>query len=243
MTTGRRLGTWLAGMALVAVPTVAVAQAGSENAPLSLDRLAPGLARTGTVTVTNPSAEPATLAIATLEVTDDDNGCVRPEVRDGDTTCGPGGGELSQWLEVTISDDGEALWSGRFTQLQEDRSLPGVLAPGESRDLDITVALPFEAGNDTMTDQVGFDLRIRTLGAAGEDVGDPEVLGAQASTGGSAHHSGGASVPTLIQAGLTTPAVAAFGVLTDDFPETLFVVLLILAVGLTVRAARHHRDR
>ena len=41
--TGRRLGALIAGMALVAMPTVALAHASSQDASLTLDRLAPGV--------------------------------------------------------------------------------------------------------------------------------------------------------------------------------------------------------
>jgi len=151
-------------MALVAMPAVALAQGSSSADTLALDHLAPGISRSGTVSVTNESTGRATVALATFDLVDDDHGCARPEAQSGDTTCGEGGGELSRWLDVTVSDHGQQMWTGAFTQLHEDQRLPVTLEPGETRDLEITVGLPFEAGNDTMTDQVAFDLRMRTLG-------------------------------------------------------------------------------
>jgi hypothetical protein len=239
VTTGRRLGALMVGVALVAMPTVALAQASGPDSALTLDRLAPGISRQGTVSVTNPSDQPVTVALATLDLSDDDNGCVLSETRDGDTTCGETGGELSQWLDVSIAEGGQQLWSGRLTELDKDRRLPGVLDPGETKNLDVTVALPFEAGNDTQTDRVSFDLRIRTIGVSGEDVGEPEVLGAQASAGHQSTHA--ISVPTLIDAGLIGPVVSAGHALTNDLPVAVFAVLLVLAIGVTVRVLRHGR--
>ena len=237
--TGRRLGALLVGMALVAMPAVALAQGSGQGDALNLDRLAPGVSRQGSVSVTNPSDQKVTVALAVLNLSDDDNGCVRPEVRTGDATCGPGGGELSQWLDVTVTDDGQPLWRGPFTQLHEDQALPLSLEPGETKSLDISVGLPFETGNDVMTDQVGFDLRLRMVGVTGEDVGQPEVLGAEATTG---HHSGQAiSVPTLVDAGLVGPVTAAAGALTSNLVIAVFAVLLVLAIGVTVRVLRHGR--
>ena len=241
MTTGRRLGALMVGMALVAMPAVALAQAGGADSPLALDRLAPGITRQGSVSVTNPSDQPVTVALATLNLSDDDNGCVLSEVREGDTTCGEGGGELSRWLDVTIAGDGEPLWSGRLSDLSQDQRLPGALQPGDTEDLDVTVGLPFGAGNDTQTDRVTFDLRIRTIGVAGEEVGQPEVLGAQASTGHHAPHT--ISVPTIIDAGLVGPVGSAADALTHDLPVAIFTVFLLLGLGLTWRVLRNSRSR
>ena len=102
--TGRRLGALIVGMALVAMPAVALAEASGADSPLALDRLAPGVSRQGTISVTNPSDQRVTIALAAKNLRDDDNGCVRPETRDGDTTCGDDGGELSRWLDVSIAD-------------------------------------------------------------------------------------------------------------------------------------------
>jgi hypothetical protein len=211
-----------------------------EGAALDFSRMAPGSTRTAEVTVTNPSTGLATVALGVRALNDDDAGCVQPEVRAGDTSCGADGGELSRWLEVAVSRDGDVLWSGPFADLQEARELPGSLRPGESQDFDITVGLPLEAGNDTMTDRVSFDLVIRMVGQTGGDVGEPEVLGAQASTGQHDQHA--ISVPTIIEAGIALPA-AAGGVLTDNWPEACFAVLLLIALGLTVRAVRRGRSR
>ena len=241
MTTGRRLGALMVGMALVAMPTVALAQASGADRPLTLDRLAPGISRQGTLTVTNPSDQPVTVALTTLDLSDDDNGCVLSETRDGDTTCGDGGGELSRWLDVSIADGGETLWSGRLTELDQDQRLPGELQPGETKELDVTVGLPFEAGNETQTDRVSFDLRIRTIGVAGEQVGQPEVLGAEASTGHQSTHV--ISVPTIVDAGLVGPVGSAADALTHDLPIAVFTVFLLLGLGLTWRVLRNSRGR
>ena len=83
---------------------------------------------------------------------------------------------------------------------------------------------------------MSFDLRVRTIGVTGEDVGEPEVLGAEASTG---HHTDPAiSIPTMIDAGLVGPVVSAGHTLTHDLPVVVFSVLLVLAIGVTVRVLR-----
>ncbi len=236
------LATWLATATVATALLLPAPALADDGAPLDFSSMSPGSTRTGMVTVSNPSDGPATVALSVQDLRDDDEGCVRPEERAGDTTCGDGGGELSQWLDVTISGEGEILWSGSFTDLLEARQVPGSLAPGDSRDLDISVELPVAAGNDTMTDAVGFDLVIRTVGVTGEDVGEPEVLGAQASTGGHSPHSAHPiSLPTLIEAGLVGPVVTAGGVLTGDLPLAVLVVLLALALGLTARVLRSSR--
>jgi hypothetical protein len=164
MRTARRLGALMVGMALVAVPAVTLAQGSGAESALTLDRLAPGISRQGTVSVTNPSDQPVTVALETSNLSDDDQ-----------------------------------------------------------------------------TDRVSFDRRTRTIGVAGDEVGEPEVLGAQASAGGQAQQA--ISVPSIVDAGLVGPVTAAAAMLTSDLPVAIFTVLLVLALGLTVRVLRHGRNR
>ncbi|MGH3509179.1 MAG: hypothetical protein ACRDPI_02990 [Nocardioidaceae bacterium] len=130
---------------------------------LDATRLAPGSSASGDVDVENDSASDATLSVRATHVIEDENGCDHAEVWSGDTTCNPLGGELGDWLQVSLSRrQGEhyrPVWSGSFIALERGVTLPGSLGSRSVWPLRMTVTLPYAAGNDTQTDQVHFDLR------------------------------------------------------------------------------------
>jgi LPXTG-motif cell wall-anchored protein len=114
-------------------------------------------------------------------VVDDENGCIRPETNGGDSTCESSGGELSAWLRVAVDRAGSRLWEGSMSDLAADRVVIAEALPaGTEIPLTLEVTLPVEAGNDTMTDQVGFALRVD---ASADLASDGEVLGVEATAG------------------------------------------------------------
>ena len=157
---------------------------------IQTSRLAPGYSTTGALVLKNDSSTPAHVRLQTVRVRDDDNGCNRPETRDGDTTCGQGGGELSDWLEATVSRSSngstQALWHGSLSALAVGVDLPDEIKAGATWPLRLTLELPYAAPNQTQTDRVGFGLRW----SASADVAgvrppsSAEVLGTEAFAAG-----------------------------------------------------------
>lgn len=222
---------------------------------LSFDRLAPGYSTSGNVDVKNASSEPVAFYLKAFDVQDDDNGCIAPETRDGDTDCGNGGGELGEWLVLTLTGtdaDGvqHVTWTGSIYDLADGTYLSRAMPAGAVWDMHMTAALPWAAGNNTMTDRLGFGLRWTMEGAsattegespggvtggggsddAGSDDGGTETVadGGEVSTGdGVAAPSGGDSVVTVIG----SPATAGTGFL----PATGTMIslgVLLLGLGL-----------
>ncbi|MGJ7439886.1 hypothetical protein [Aquipuribacter sp. MA13-6] len=66
-----------------------------------VSEIVPGTSRT-VVLALDPRTPVRDVHLAVADVVDDDHGCLRPEVAAGDTTCGPGGGELSAHLTLQL---------------------------------------------------------------------------------------------------------------------------------------------
>ena len=176
------------------------------SVPLLSDlRLAPGYGTSGDLALRNTSNYAAQLVLRAVDVRNDDNGCDRPEAREGDTSCGPGGGELGSWLKATVSrvDGGstQALWTGTMDQLTQGADLGEKLAAGETAHLRVGLELPYAATNETQTDRVRFGLRwsAAAVPGQGEGPGPAQVLGVEAfapggSSGGGSALGGGPGV-------------------------------------------------
>jgi hypothetical protein len=143
---------------------------------LVVDHLAPGYDASSVVSVRNTSSSPARLQLSLTDVLDLENGCSEQESRDGLDDCADSRGELSGWLTVTVDREGDAgagtrLWSGGFRDVVSGADLTDALPAGSTWDLRVTVALPREATNETMTDVVSFG----TVLSAASDAGYSEV--------------------------------------------------------------------
>lgn len=130
-----------------------------------LDAIAPGDHGSATLTVTNPQAFPVTFSIAVTDLVNDDNGCVEPEAEIGDTTCGPGGGELQFDLSLALTATGAADRTvatgtvvGWVSQAIAD---PIPLAGNEARTYRIGYELPIGATNLVQSDGVSFAFELR----------------------------------------------------------------------------------
>lgn len=225
----RRWAALAVSGALVALPAHAAAAEDllrtPDGSPLAFEQLAPGHDRTASITVSNPSDGAAEVALQIELTTDDENGCLRQETFVATEQCEADGGELDAWLDVTVADADGTLWTGPISDLAEAQQLPGSLAAGDDWDLDLTIGMPFEAGNDTMTDRIGFDLIVHAQ--TDTDV-ETEVLGVDATaedgeTPSVAGMSGVAAVPIAVDAGL---AQLGIGQLPDIGPaDALFILL------------------
>lgn len=179
---------WVAGLMLVPLALASSAAARTADVDLLSDSGAvlvmPGSEQTFDLAVHNDSAAPASLRVQAVDVANDDNGCVRPEEQAGDTTCGDGGGELGDWLDlrlVEVATAGEQhLWSGSLDQLETGANVLEQVSGGSTTQLRLRVALPRAATNDTMSDGVRFTLRWTFTGQPGQS----RVLGIQQGTGG-----------------------------------------------------------
>jgi hypothetical protein len=184
--------------------------------------LMPGSDLTTEVLVHNESDESASLRVDARNVTDDDDGCVRPEVIAHDTTCGAGGGELGHWLELRVLSVGgsagdEQLWAGSLSDLEKGVSLLADVGAGDAPRLRLVARLPLAASNETMSDRVSYDLSWTYTGIAGPT--ETTVLGVQQGTdGGSPNPSLGTLAATgtsvsLGMLGLVAGLLAVGGIL------------------------------
>jgi hypothetical protein len=151
---------------------------------LDVDDLAPGSVRTRDLVVWNRTDRPADLRLLVTDLVDDENGCIRPELRVPGEECDVDGGELSSWLTLDlVAPDVGASGQRTLADLAADPAGLTPMTVGAGEQLPLTLRLGFleESGNDTMTDQVGFDLRLDAAMAAAP----PEVLGEEERLGGS----------------------------------------------------------
>jgi hypothetical protein len=151
---------------------------GAVKQAVEISRLYPG-ARQQAVFLLD-GADPAKarrMEIGVTSLSDFENGCIHPESGSGDTTCGAGAGagELSRFLDLTLSAGVEGKTGGRrscsavgaavHTSLSGLKQQPVVVGlPDNSGVLCViaTFAHRDAAGdNVTQTDDVKFDLRLR----------------------------------------------------------------------------------
>jgi hypothetical protein len=160
---------------------------------ISLQRLAPGFGGRTEVRVVNESSGSADLVLQAVDVVDDENTCIGQETREGDVTCDSDGGELSSWLRVAVFRGGSITWQGTMDELEAGVPVAADLPAGETVPLEVDVALPFAAGNDTMTDRVQFGLRWTASAETGES--DTEILGVDAFAGNGGQPGAGVPLP------------------------------------------------
>lgn len=191
---------------------------GGPLAPIGL--LYPGSTGLSTFSVTNPSGDDAALHFRIVGLTEDDNGCVRPETDYGDVTCGDGGGELGRDLRMTMvpidgggNPTGPAVVDSPLRGLQDWTVIAASLAGGAQQHFRLDWALPPGSPNDTQTDTVTFDAEF----AFEQDFGGGDDLtgGSDDSTGGTAGGGDGTAVP---QAGSPLPDSSVLGVQLEPAP-------------------------
>ena len=143
-----------------------------------LTEVAPGDSGHATLIVTNPRAFGVTLSISIASLRNDDNGCNEPELAAGDTTCGPGGGELQDDLRLTLTDMttntllAANTLAGWVTLEIDD---PVALRANETRTFRIGYELPIGSSNLTQSDRVAFEFGLRLDQADGTDVASEAV--------------------------------------------------------------------
>lgn len=188
----------IAAVALVAVPAAADDSFVEEvTAPADdFSVVLPGDSVIREVRVSNEAVENSELHLLARNLVDDDNGCVRDEALNGDTTCGAGGGELSDWLRITVTRVGgptdELLWSGTLADLADGAVLASVMPAKAEWRLRLNSELPRETGNEIQSDRVSYDLRWTITSTRGPD--DVDIAGVEAEAGGGAA-GGGPGLP------------------------------------------------
>jgi hypothetical protein len=217
---------------------------------LEVDDLAPGSVRTRDVVLWNTTDQPMDLHLQVTRLEDDENGCVDPERQVAGEECDGDGGELSSWLTlelVPLPEPGPAAGPAAAPSLAElaagPQQVPATIGAGEKLALVLRLRFLPESVNDTMTDRVGFDLRLTAsldsrppavLGNEGfRQVSPMSVLGPTISTGG------GDDVPGLLGRAVALPVIGAtlpLGVLLLG----LAAVLVGAAMMVRGRRVAHH---
>jgi hypothetical protein len=137
-------------------------------------RIVPGWTGSATLAVRNDTDAAADIGLRATNVVEAENGCNRPESL-VDTTCtGNNAGELGKEIVLTVYSDPEhdgtyqstPTWTGTIEDLRQAAPLTRQLNAGDSVGYRIDAELPYSSGNETQTDQVGFDLVIGLNGTS-----------------------------------------------------------------------------
>jgi hypothetical protein len=135
------------------------------------DRIAPGWTGERTLRVRNDGSGVATLALSAGDIVEAENGCNHPESV-VDTSCGGDQGELGHQLQLTVytDPDGDGVfdttpaWTGGLYDLRRAAVLAGDVGAHAVTGVRLDATLPDASGNETQTDQVGFDVRLSLEG-------------------------------------------------------------------------------
>ena len=139
---------------------------------LSVNHMLPGDIAQGSIDVKNTRSETVTVELRATNVRHKENGCLEPESSSGDTSCAAADGEVAKWLVLTVRGGDSAataqdLWTGSVSQLAAGVQLARVLTSGSIWHVEMTASMPWQAGNEIMTDSVEFDLQWATTGDSG----------------------------------------------------------------------------
>jgi hypothetical protein len=218
------------GSLLVDVPGDGVGFTHDPGAPmLDVQRLYPGGSGSGYLDVRNSSPYAATLDLAVLDLVSNENSCLRPEVREPGEQCDADGGELQDWLEVTVTREDlpggaadEVLWQGGLDALSTGAGLGATLPAGATWRLRMTVTLPQAATNETMSDSLTFDTRFTATGEGGTSTVD----GPQVDVSGPKPHSPGLLDGTDVVLPATGGTVSLWMLLLDALALTVGACLV-----------------
>ncbi|WP_380169379.1 hypothetical protein [Jannaschia sp. R86511] len=152
-------------------PVVTV-RAAAHTTRVQVVDLVPGTARTVVLDL-DRTGPVRSLHARVDDVVDDDGGCVRPELAAGDTTCGPGGGELSSHLTVRLEPgtlDGDvcraqpvpAVGAVPFRQLVDTALVARARGTGMTCALLGVAHVDSPTDNLTQSDTVTFSLLLGT---------------------------------------------------------------------------------
>lgn len=186
------------------------ADGGPVTSSIAIDELYPTAVREAAVFLDGPRASIVRgLAVEVTDLVDLENGCNRPEITTGDTSCGDGDdeGELSQWLRVTFRSgvevaggngrtcllpDGAPEVTGLLSELAAAGSPSVVTVPDTDAGDVLCVVTAFlheERGpedNLTQTDSVVFDLTLSLSGDLPDTGTDGTDDGVEGTDGGQA---------------------------------------------------------
>jgi hypothetical protein len=187
----------LVGLGAVAMASPSVTPAALASGPswltipagqplFDLAGIAPGDTGSATFVVTNPQPFRVRFSIGVTGLSNDDNGCNEPEREIGDTTCGPGGGELQSNLRLVLTATGNTDRPIAKDVVDEWAARPAVdtvsLSGYESRTYRIAYELPIQASNVTQSDVVAFQLEMRLEQELDSFASDPPPAVVVAST-------------------------------------------------------------
>lgn len=133
---------------------------------LTVGEIVPGWHMSKTVLVRNDSGANASLALRSTDIVEFENGC-SPDEAAVDSTCGPNQGELGHALRFSVfahagsspASDATPIWTGTLYDLAaQPLLLTNAFAAGATWTVDVAAELPLRSGNETQTDQVGFNV-------------------------------------------------------------------------------------
>lgn len=136
----------------------------SGTVPMTVGDVYPGASGSETVTLTNVgSINAASSTINVANIADDDNGLTEPEGADGDTTAGPGEGELSPEILVHITVGGANVYGTAAVPLilSGATALPAAgVTTTTPVDMVINWSIDGIAGNEIQSDSTTFDIEV-----------------------------------------------------------------------------------
>lgn len=188
MRSTRVLGIVLAVSGMVGITVAEVGAAASVAAPLS-SRVAeptpwefigvqpkawrgtafsPGSERSTDLALVNLGSSTMTVSLRAVDVVDEENNCLRQELKSVLEDCSTEAGELSEQLLVTLTAGGpRPVYAGTLADLAGTDTAPIVVSPDERVVVRLDMTLPESSTNETMTDSVSFGIRAEAGASAG----------------------------------------------------------------------------
>lgn len=162
---------------------------GSTTPLFSIGKIVPGWSDTEGFEIRNDTTSSGVLYLAANNIVEAENGCT-PDESLVDTTCGANEGELGQYLQFRLFLDPEndgtfeatPAWTGTLGDIATPIVLSSNMPAGGTWGIRVEAALPIATGNQTQSDQVGFDFAL-TLTGAGTSGSSGDSSGSGPSTG------------------------------------------------------------
>jgi len=134
-------------------------------------QIVPGWTGSQSFLVRNDSSTSGPLYINAEHIVEDENGCTPPEAL-VDNTCGPNDGELGHALQFSFYVDPEndgsfeatPRWTGTVYDILSPTLLASTMPASSTWGVRVDGTLPLSTGNQTQSDQMGFDFALTLTG-------------------------------------------------------------------------------
>ncbi|MFA5095309.1 MAG: TasA family protein [Candidatus Paceibacterota bacterium] len=128
------------------------------TAVITVANVVPGGSEDVSGTITNAGSIDGSLTFAVTQTSNDDNGLTEPEQTGGDSTGGPGEGDLCATMQVKVDYNSVTVYGwNSLAGLSTPLSL-GSLSAGADADYTLSYKIPDTVGNEIQGDSCGFGI-------------------------------------------------------------------------------------